>query len=63
MSMSDEDLPRHATSYEIGGDVSRLSVAELEALLTRLGEEMERIRSAIAAKKALAGAAEAIFKQ
>ena len=63
MSISDEDSPKRATSYEIEADLSRLSVAELEALLVRLGQEMERIKTAIDTKKALAGAAETVFKR
>ncbi len=63
MSISDEDSPKRAPSYEIGANISRLSVAELEALLVRLGQEMERIKAAIDTKKALAGTAETFFKR
>ncbi len=63
MSIADEDSPKRTTSYEIGADLSRLSVAELETLLIRLGQEMERIKAAIDTKKALAGAAETFFKR
>lgn len=43
-------------------DLDALGVEELEAYLTRLGEEAERVRQKIAAKKAYLSGVAGLFK-
>ena len=62
MAGDDEERPRKATAHEIGQDLSMLSVEELTARLTLLRGEIERLESAVAAKRASRDAAASIFK-
>ena len=47
----------------LGEDLENLSVAELEARIVALTEEIERVKAEIAAKKAHEAAASAFFKR
>jgi uncharacterized small protein (DUF1192 family) len=59
-----EDLePKKAKSHELGQDLSKLSVGELEALIAALKAEIVRVEGALAAKQSSKSAAEAAFKR
>ncbi len=61
--MDPEELePRKKLAYEIGADLSQLSVAELKALAERLRDEIARIEAAVKAKESSRSAADSIFK-
>jgi uncharacterized small protein (DUF1192 family) len=49
--------------YELGQDLSKLSVAELEALIGDLKTEIARVEEALGAKQSSKSAAEAAFKR
>jgi uncharacterized small protein (DUF1192 family) len=59
---SDDLLPAKKTDLEIGGDLSLLSVGELEARIELLKGEIGRLEADIRAKKSSRSAAESIFK-
>jgi len=50
-------------SYELGQDLSKLSVGELKALIDDLKTEIARVESTLAAKQSSKSAAEAAFKR
>jgi uncharacterized small protein (DUF1192 family) len=58
----DEARPAPKRDIVVGENLETLSVAELEARLTALAAEMERIRTEVARKKAHTNAADAFFK-
>lgn len=58
----DEAAGKKKPVYEVGGDLSRFSVAELEGCLALLAEERARIEAALAAKRASQQAANSVFK-
>lgn len=58
----DEARPKPAAAITMGEDLKRWSVGELEARVAALRTEIERTELEIAAKKAHAAAASAIFK-
>lgn len=62
MAADDDDAPRRKVSHDIGQDLSLLSVDELEARVTLLSGEIERLRAAMAAKRASRDAAAQFFK-
>jgi uncharacterized small protein (DUF1192 family) len=62
MARDDEDRPRDVTAHAIGQDLSMLSVEELTARIALLRGEIERLESAVAAKRASRDAAASIFK-
>ena len=62
MAKDDENEPRKAAAHEIGQDLSMLSVAELTARIALLKGEIERLESAVAAKRAPRNAADSVFK-
>jgi len=55
--------PKKAKSYELGQDLSKLSVGELRALIDELKTEIARVESALAGKQSSKSAAEAAFKR
>lgn len=62
--MSLDDLePKKAKSYELGQDLSKLSVAELQALVDRLKAEIARVEQTLGTKQSSKSAAEAAFKR
>jgi uncharacterized small protein (DUF1192 family) len=64
--MDTDDLappPKKAKSYELGQDLSKLSVAELRALIDELKAEIARVEQALAAKQSSKSAAESVFKR
>jgi uncharacterized small protein (DUF1192 family) len=63
MAWDDEAPPTKRVWPELGGDLSALSVSELEDYLSVLAAERQRVEAAIAAKKASGSAAESVFKR
>ncbi len=64
--MDTDDLappPKKAKSYELGQDLSKLSVGELRALIENLKVEIARVEQALANKQSSKSAAEAAFKR
>ena len=55
--------PKKPKSYELGQDLSKLSVGELKALIDDLKAEIARIEAALDAKQSSRSAAEAAFKR
>ncbi|HRD76857.1 MAG TPA: DUF1192 domain-containing protein [Hyphomicrobiaceae bacterium] len=58
----DDLKPKPRPAITLGQSLVDLSIAELEARVLALNEEIERVRAEIAAKKAHATAAGSIFK-
>ena len=63
MDIDDLAPPPKKKSYELGQDLSKLSVAELSALVDNLKSEIARIEAAMQAKQSSLSAAEAAFKR
>ena len=64
--MDTDDLappPKKAKSYELGQDLSKLSVAELQALIDDLKADVARVEQTLAAKQSSKSAAESVFKR
>ncbi len=59
--MEEDDLPTRPKEPE-RKNLAPLSIAELEAYIGELEEEIVRVRADIAAKRAQRGGAEALFK-
>jgi uncharacterized small protein (DUF1192 family) len=59
-----DDLePKKKKSYELGQDLSKLSVGELVELIESLKEEIARVEAARSAKQSSRSAADAAFKR
>jgi uncharacterized small protein (DUF1192 family) len=63
MDFDDIAPPPKKKTYELGQDLSKLSVAELEALTQTLRDEIARVEETLAAKQSSKSAAEAAFKR
>jgi uncharacterized small protein (DUF1192 family) len=64
--MDTDDLappPKKLKGYELGQDLSKLSVSELKNLVEDLKGEIARIEAALSAKQSSLSAAEAAFKR
>lgn len=61
MSFIDDDLPKKA-AYEIGSDLSMLSVDELTERVEQLKAEISRIEAEITRKASGRAAAESLFR-
>ena len=59
--MDDDDLPR--AKKPAPKNLAPMSIAELEAYIGELEEEILRVRADIAGKRAQRGGAEALFKR
>ena len=59
----DDDQPKPKKGITLGDDLRTLSIAELEARLSALGEEIERVKRELQAKKAHEAAAASLFKR
>lgn len=59
----DDLKPKAPKGIVVGESLESLSVAELEARIVTLQQEIERVRAELAAKKAHGSAADAIFKR
>ncbi len=62
MAIEDDEKPRKKVTHEIGQDLSLLSVEELNERIALLTAEAERLREAMAKKRASKDAANAFFK-
>jgi uncharacterized small protein (DUF1192 family) len=61
MAEAEDDLPRRAGAKP--PDLTNWSIEELEAYIGRLESEIARARVAIEARRAVRGAADALFKK
>jgi uncharacterized small protein (DUF1192 family) len=59
----DELAPKPVKAVTLGEDLKSLSVAELDARILALQQEIERVEAELKAKKAHEAAAAAIFKR
>jgi uncharacterized small protein (DUF1192 family) len=59
----DDLVPKKPKAYELGQDLSKLSIGELAELLEGLKEEIARVEAARAAKESSKSAADAAFKR
>jgi uncharacterized small protein (DUF1192 family) len=59
----DDDRPKKKIVHEIGQDLALLSVAEVEARIELLKEEIVRLQADIARKGASRAAADMFFKK
>lgn len=55
--------PRKPQKHEIGGDLSKLSIAELKELIETLQAEIARVEQVMGAKQSSKSAADAAFKR
>ena len=58
----DDVRPKPQAAITVGTDLSTLSVAELEARITALESEIERVEAELGAKRARVSAADKLFK-
>lgn len=58
----DDDLPKRPRDYVLGSDLDHHSIHDLEALSSELERELGRVRHALATRKDVRSAAEALFK-
>lgn len=63
MDLDDLAPPPKKKTHELGQDLSKHSVAELEALIATLKEETARVEQALAGKQSSRSAAESAFKR
>jgi uncharacterized small protein (DUF1192 family) len=62
MAIEEDDRPKKKVSHEIGQDLSLLSAEELNERIALLTSEIERLREAMAKKRASKEAANSFFK-
>ena len=63
MDIDDIAPPPKKKSYELGQDLSKLSVVELRELIETLKAEIARVEQTLTAKQSSKDAAEAAFKR
>jgi uncharacterized small protein (DUF1192 family) len=63
MAIFDEEAPKKKLAHEIGEDLSKLSLDELEARVGLLKAEIARIEQISATKRASAEVAASFFKR
>jgi uncharacterized small protein (DUF1192 family) len=63
MNLDELQPVKKPKSYELGQDLSKLSVGELKALIADLKSEIARVEEALGAKQSSKSAAEAAFKR
>ena len=61
--IDEDDRPRPKITHEIGQELALLSVQELEARITLLKGEIERLEADIARKRSTRAAADQFFKR
>ncbi len=62
--MNLDDLePKKVKAYELGQDLSKLSISELAALVEALKGEIARVEAIMVAKQSSKSAADAAFKR
>ena len=62
MAAEDDDKPRKKITHEIGQDLYLLSVEELAERIALMTSEIERLKEAMAKKRATKDAAAGFFK-
>jgi uncharacterized small protein (DUF1192 family) len=62
MDLDDLQPVKKAKTYELGQELGKHSVGELEALIDALKAEIARVEQALGAKQSSKSAAEAAFK-
>jgi uncharacterized small protein (DUF1192 family) len=55
--------PKKTKGYELGQDLSKHSVGDLQALIDALKEELARVEHTLHAKQSSKSAAESVFKR
>jgi len=63
MDLDDLQPVKKAKTYELGQELSKHSVGDLEALIDALKAEIARVEQALGAKQSSKSAAEAAFKR
>jgi uncharacterized small protein (DUF1192 family) len=63
MDLDEVQPVKKPKSFELGHDLSKHSVSELEALIEQLKAEIARVEQALRAKQSSKSAAEAAFKR
>ena len=63
MDLDDLEPKKKPKSYELGQDLTKVSVGELKALVVDLKAEIARVEAALCAKQSSKSAAEAAFKR
>jgi uncharacterized small protein (DUF1192 family) len=63
MDTDDLEPKKKPKGYELGQDLTKLSVGELKALVDDLKAEIARLETALAAKQSSKSAAESAFKR
>jgi uncharacterized small protein (DUF1192 family) len=63
MAADDDDKPRKKITHEIGQDLYLLSVEELAERIALMASEIERLKEAMAKKRATKDAASSFFKR
>ena len=63
MDIEDLEPKKKAKAYELGQDLTKLSVGELKALIETLTAEIARVGDALSSKQSVKSAAESIFKR
>ncbi|WP_223476023.1 DUF1192 domain-containing protein [Oricola indica] len=58
----DEEEPKRKPAYQLGQDISLMSVDELNETIDALGEEIARLKREVDTKSDSRNAAEAFFK-
>lgn len=58
----DEEEPKRKSAYQLGQDISLMSVDELNETIDALGEEIARLKREVDTKSDSRNAAEAFFK-
>ncbi len=59
----DEPRPRQPAATGLGRDLRTLSVADLEAYIKAMEDEVARVRAELVRRRDVRGAAEALFKK
>ena len=62
-AIDDDDRPKKKIAHEIGQDLTLLSVAELNARIELMREEIARLEADIKTKQASRSAADQFFKR
>ncbi len=61
--IDEDDRPKKKVVHEIGQDLALLSVAELEARITLMRDEIARLEADMARKRSTKAAADQFFKR
>jgi len=62
-AIEEDDRPKKKIAHEIGQDLALLSVEELNERIALLNDEIARLQTALASKRASRSAADQFFKR